>query len=591
MRPLAIDGTMLLRKGVLPAKGESFQYRPRNYPQRVRVIRRNRGIISILFRSAGEGALEIFDRADALFADARKRSEKRQEEPLETNEPIVYSTDHAKGILYALVGMSLQWGFLHSVTFLGSVFGSQVDLEPSGAWIINSLCTFSVFAIIFFWAKRHPLLISQPIVRRGMTSCLLAGVVLIVVGNTVVPSLPLIYAGNVFIACGTTPMIVIWGEMYRYLNPKYEQLLVTLAAAAFAIGVYLVTFLLPHPLSVMLFAVLPFASLFCLFRSYCLLSASSRTWKTPSARKRKSPALFYLCIAVFSLPYNYLRNAEAVQSVWSSSLEWSSILAASLLVVIVVAFAEAYAEKKGALLVPGVVLFLLSAAMLLHLFVGSSFPLVVPTLLYSGYYLFLAMVYLALGPLVASTDENPTRLFAGAMLANVAGLLAGSAIGAVGSHLDVQATTVFVFGITYALLFVGFLLLNNRSFSLFRVNSFDEDEYSFEYVVPLEGSFLPAEVKAGSFAGERVVQSESMIDAITAHCAYASEQFKLSARESEVLVYLVRGKTIASIAAELVVSENTVKAHTKAVYRKLEIHSREELLRAIEGIGMAQPGD
>ena len=49
-----------------------------------------------------------------------------------------------------------------------------------------------------------------------------------------------------------------------------------------------------------------------------------------------------------------------------------------------------------------------------------------------------------------------------------------------------------------------------------------------------------------------------------------------------MLVELVRGRTIASIAECLVVSENTIKAHTKSVYRKIGVHTREELLQSVE---------
>lgn len=45
---------------------------------------------------------------------------------------------------------------------------------------------------------------------------------------------------------------------------------------------------------------------------------------------------------------------------------------------------------------------------------------------------------------------------------------------------------------------------------------------------------------------------------------------------------LMRGRIISSIAEELVASENTVKAHTKSIYRKMDVHACEELLNRIE---------
>ena len=52
----------------------------------------------------------------------------------------------------------------------------------------------------------------------------------------------------------------------------------------------------------------------------------------------------------------------------------------------------------------------------------------------------------------------------------------------------------------------------------------------------------------------------------------------LSPREQEVLVELARGATYADIAADLVVSENTVKSHISSLYTKLGASRRSEAL-------------
>jgi DNA-binding CsgD family transcriptional regulator len=52
----------------------------------------------------------------------------------------------------------------------------------------------------------------------------------------------------------------------------------------------------------------------------------------------------------------------------------------------------------------------------------------------------------------------------------------------------------------------------------------------------------------------------------------------LSAREREVAVLLLQGKTYRKIAGELYISENTVKTHVKNIYSKFNIQSRGELI-------------
>jgi LuxR family maltose regulon positive regulatory protein len=52
----------------------------------------------------------------------------------------------------------------------------------------------------------------------------------------------------------------------------------------------------------------------------------------------------------------------------------------------------------------------------------------------------------------------------------------------------------------------------------------------------------------------------------------------LSGRERTILRLLAAGRSTAEMAAELVVSPNTIKAQVSSLYRKLNVHSREEAL-------------
>lgn len=57
----------------------------------------------------------------------------------------------------------------------------------------------------------------------------------------------------------------------------------------------------------------------------------------------------------------------------------------------------------------------------------------------------------------------------------------------------------------------------------------------------------------------------------------------LSAREREILPYLARGHRPAYVADILCISEHTVRTHSRNMYRKLGVSSREELIQLVEG--------
>ncbi len=72
------------------------------------------------------------------------------------------------------------------------------------------------------------------------------------------------------------------------------------------------------------------------------------------------------------------------------------------------------------------------------------------------------------------------------------------------------------------------------------------------------------------------------IDRIAVQAARIQEHFRLSAREAEVMGLLARGNSVARIAETLVVSENTIRTHSKRIYTKLDIHKRQELVDLID---------
>ena len=58
--------------------------------------------------------------------------------------------------------------------------------------------------------------------------------------------------------------------------------------------------------------------------------------------------------------------------------------------------------------------------------------------------------------------------------------------------------------------------------------------------------------------------------------------YGLSEREVEVMGYLSKGRGVSFTAEQLGLSQNTVKAYAKSLYKKLDVHSREELIDLVD---------
>jgi DNA-binding CsgD family transcriptional regulator len=76
--------------------------------------------------------------------------------------------------------------------------------------------------------------------------------------------------------------------------------------------------------------------------------------------------------------------------------------------------------------------------------------------------------------------------------------------------------------------------------------------------------------------------SESHENDISTIIQFLTTTNSLSQREAQTLSLLVRGKNRRSIAQALFISEETVKSHTHSIYRKLIVHSQQELIELCE---------
>ncbi len=69
---------------------------------------------------------------------------------------------------------------------------------------------------------------------------------------------------------------------------------------------------------------------------------------------------------------------------------------------------------------------------------------------------------------------------------------------------------------------------------------------------------------------------------LAAVCDDLAARFRLSNRETEVLHIIARGRGAAHVAKTLYISEGTAKTHIASIYRKLDIHTKQELLDIVE---------
>jgi DNA-binding NarL/FixJ family response regulator len=117
---------------------------------------------------------------------------------------------------------------------------------------------------------------------------------------------------------------------------------------------------------------------------------------------------------------------------------------------------------------------------------------------------------------------------------------------------------------------------------------YDDEQYLFQALRVGASGFLLKRTTAADLAGhlEQVMAGVLVVDpaiagrtAMTAARLQAGEfwpgaHLGLTQRESEVLGLMVRGLSNRAIAQQLIIGEETVKSHTRSMYRKLQVEER-----------------
>lgn len=117
---------------------------------------------------------------------------------------------------------------------------------------------------------------------------------------------------------------------------------------------------------------------------------------------------------------------------------------------------------------------------------------------------------------------------------------------------------------------------------------YDDEQYLFQALRAGAAGFLLKRVDGEELVEhlERVQEGVTVVDPTLAGRVAASAarlhvgefwpgaHMGLTQRESEVLALVVAGRSNRAIAGELVIAEETVKSHTRSIYRKLEVEDR-----------------
>ena len=268
---------------------------------------------------------------------------------------------------------------------------------------------------------------------------------------------------------------------------------------------------------------------------------------------------FFICLMLFSMAFGFALRFGEVGGVPIANM--IGVFPVALLTV----YSLACKRSFSADLVVQVSVLLVAAGFFLATASPATSYVTANALLSTGNTLFEMVAWLVLIMLAGRNRKNALAVFAWGRGLGGFGTLVGAAIGMLSNMFVDVNPGLFVFvPCALMLVVVGYALIGMRSFS---------------FSSAIEG------VTETPSRSEMTAVSEASASevSLSQKCRGVAEEYGLSPRELEVLELLAEGRDRAYIEEELVISRNTVKAHVKHIYAKLDIHSHQDLIALVHG--------
>lgn len=513
------------------------------------------------------------------------------------------------------VGYGLHQAWVYACMFSTMLFpGCSVMLSagsPHGMASVMYLVSIIVFGVCLLACGLFDQHVLDTVVRRGF-SAVFAGimcagtVVAIVPGMLFGANLAFDIVGGVLTGVGSAGLILCWGIAFSRRDGS-TILVNTAAAILIAIVLYvLVLHHVPTWAAVVIVCALPVAE------------GALLAWRTPDpyyerggvpifsplpVKRAQFVVSFGGAVTVLAFALGFLRRTAAQSLLPATTADTqifcllAAVVATAIVSLLGIVLTEDYSWSTFfRVLVPVVVLGVL--ALPLALKTGNEVTIIAVT---CGYLCFEMLLWAFFSELSQRFNISPIMVFGVgrgfAALASLVGsmllLYEDTLLESFGMDFDAIALVVL------AAVAIGYCLVPNERHvehvlvpcPLVRVASsgmLDKDSFVPAVGLPdasaaaAEGSGEGKQDGGSASGGAAKGDDKGPRRWFKENCELVSQRYMLSRRETEVLFFLAKGHNSAYIQEKLYISEGTAKTHIRHIYRKLDVHTQQDLMRMVE---------
>lgn len=369
--------------------------------------------------------------------------------------------------------------------------------------------------------------------------------------------MPLVMVGSVLVT-GSEACLFVGQALILFTAARDDVLKASMTGVLLAFAVAVVSFALPRELSLIM-----------QMTAVCLLAflangvrtvSDSADVKDEATRTPILPGSLVAVLVLFSLGTQFAFMFGDIDCDWAMVYALGAFAGAG---VMVLEF-RLFAFSKISTLDITCALFIAVPVMLVGM--GDAAHGVFMSLVNVGNCLFLPRMFQII---LRSSEEDridPARGVCLAYIVVTASVMAVTLLGMAGVFATANEAIRVVVSIVVAVgcIFSAFILYSARvrddAFEYIRTNERNEGHDSSRSLVPDAGNLISSD-----------------------DLRRIAEELYLTRREAEVLALLVAGRDLDGVGVELCIAMSTVKTHVLHIYQKFDVHSRDELIDALNG--------
>ena len=464
------------------------------------------------------------------------------------------------GLTYLGLGCWIAW---NTIGFSGAFWLHDTDtsVRSENLMMVHlAACVVTLLLFAVFSKRASKIVAKNAFTYAGAAIACLGTLLIVITREEILPNQYLFYGGCILSGAGTTTLFMRAAALFGTLAP--HRALYTIAMSElFSIMVFFVLNGCPNEVASVCFIMLPLLSAFF----FSLRSRNVRgetqvlTSEVPIPRKF---GVLLLSIGLCSTALELIRSYILIGMPPTVSVS-STAVAQFVEIFVLAGIALAMLLARGSRDDFGKLYSIAAGGLTLLIVVVSMFSLRSTAVASLGWIIcscYNMVVWSMLYYLVYQWKANAVRVVA---LGNAA--LSGGSLAAAALAMAYQSTRFGDDFMRVVITVIGVAVLVDVLFV------FSEKQIN-SLLLPIDET---ADVSEDVEGGARESgQWDKKCAAVAARC-------QLSAREAEVMASLSRGRSAQEIADREVLSIYTVRAHTRSIYAKLDVHSKKELVEFI----------